>query len=81
MNCEQWNTKKLFQAATVADVVACLKAGANVVARNNHGNTPPHWAAGFNEYPAMSEVLLKAGADPEVQAEEKIAPLHRVARQ
>ena len=79
VNCEQWNTEDYFQAATVADVVACLKAGANVMARNNYGSTPLHWASGFNGNPAVSEVLLKAGADLRVQADRKFTPLHWAA--
>ena len=39
-------------------------AGANLKKRTDNGFTPLHWAAGYNENPAVIEMLLAAGADP-----------------
>ena len=41
-NRGQWNTIEYFQAATVESVTACLKAGAELTARDDEGNTPLH---------------------------------------
>ena len=61
-DCGQWNTHKYFQKATVESVTACLKAGANLKARDESKSTPLHLAAWANENPAVIETLLKAGA-------------------
>ena len=41
-NCEEWNTKEFFEAATVEDVTACLDAGADPAATDDAGITPLH---------------------------------------
>ena len=79
MGCEEWNTKEFFQTATVEQVTACLAAGADVHMRGEDGFTPLHFAAQFNENPAVIEALLAAGANLEARAEGDYTPLHFAA--
>ena len=79
MGCEEWNTKEFFQTATVEQVTACLAAGADVHMRGEYGFTPLHFAAQFNENPAVIEALLAAGANLEARAEGDYTPLHFAA--
>ena len=78
-DCEEWNTKEYFQTATVEDVTACLDAGADPKVRDYDGDTPLNKAAGYNENPAVSEVLLAAGAKLEARASLQNTPLHWAA--
>ena len=75
-SCAAWNTQEFFETATVEDVTACLAAGADVAARNENDNTPLHWAAQFNENPAVIEALLAAGADLQAPNEDGNSPLY-----
>ena len=75
-SCEQWNTKEFFETATADDLTACLADGADPIARNNGGYTPLHWAAHWNENPAVIEALLAAGADPMARTKDGDTPLH-----
>ena len=79
-SCEEWNTKEYFQTATVEDVTACLDAGADPKVQDYDGDTPLNKAAGYNENPAVSEVLLAAGAKLEARASMQNTPLHQAAR-
>ena len=63
VSCADWNTEKFFKRASAADVPRCLKAGANVDARNEDGLTPLHKAAASSKTPAVVDALLKAGAN------------------
>ena len=54
-----WNTIDFFEIATVADVTACLDAGADPNARDQLGYTPLHFAAAFNSDPAVVKTLIK----------------------
>ena len=82
--CKQWNTKKYFRTATVEDVTACLDGGANLDARDGskwsdcNKCTPLHRASMYNGNPAVIEVLIKAGADPNARDNGKKTPPHRV---
>ena len=78
-DCRQWNTKRYFRTASVEGVTACLAAGADPMARTKTKNTPLHFAARYNENPAVIETLLKAGAVLEARDKEKLTPLHRAA--
>ena len=78
-NCGQWNTKKFFRKATVEEVTACLEAGTDPMARNKEKKTPLHYAALYNENPAVIEVLLNAGADVDARNKWKSTPLHWAA--
>ena len=46
-----------------ADVSRCLRAGANVNARDEDGLTPLHAATAFSKTPAIVDALLKGGAN------------------
>ena len=78
--CHRWNTEMYFKAATVEDVTACLKAGADVNAKDrDYGrHTPLHLAVRWNELP-MVEILIKAGADLEARHGGGGTPLHEAA--
>ena len=86
VDCKKWNTKKFFRKATVEDVRACINAGVNLDARDGgfwsdcNKCTPLHRAAYHNENPAVIETLLKAGANLETRADEKVTPLNLAAR-
>ena len=72
-----WNTIDFFEIATVADVTACLDAGADPNARDQLGYTPLHLAAAFNSDPAVVKTLIKDGAKLQAQDHEWGAtPLH-----
>ena len=57
-----WNW---VRTATPADVQAELDGGADVMARDEDGNTPLHWAAKciYGCKPGAIQALLAAGAD------------------
>ena len=52
--------------ATLDDVVSCLDAGSQPMARDKRdGTSPLHWAAMWNANSLIIEALLDAGAGPE----------------
>jgi hypothetical protein len=55
-DCAQWSTQDVFGAVTVADVTACLVAGADVMATTDDSLTPLHHAAWLN-----CELVSRAG--------------------
>ena len=82
LSCEPWmnnNLEEFFAAVLVADDVSrCLKAGADIEARDEDGATPLHMAAGFKSSAAV-KALLDAGADIEARADYGLTPLHMAA--
>ena len=72
VDCANWNTRDFFKAAEVSDVIRCLEAGADPMARSLHGGTPLHWAT-TNE---AVTALLQAGANLEARNENGLTPLH-----
>ena len=78
-NCTHWNTPKFFKTASVEDVTACLKAGANPKAQDEDGRTPLHHIARGNGNSSMVAALLQSGADPNARAKRGWTPLHGAA--
>ena len=73
--CDNLCDKKWWRTATTADVQAELDAGADVMARDEKGYTPLHWAT----TPANIQALLAAGADVMARNKYGYTPLHRAA--
>ena len=69
LDCDDWNEEEFFEDATVEDVIACLDAGADPMARDKHERRPLHWAAHGTKYPAVIELLLAAGEDVNVKSD------------
>ena len=80
-DCKQWGEWNwdYFRAATVADVVACLDAGADPNAPDELKVTVLHWAARYNGNPRVVQALLAAGASLEARDVGKETPLHWAA--
>ena len=74
--CDNLCDKKWWRTATTADVQAELDAGADVMARDEKGYTPLHWAT----TPANIQALLAAGADVMARNKYGYTPLHQAAR-
>ena len=68
-----------WSTATEADVQAELDAGADVMARNEDGGTPLHYAA-MNGNPEVVERLLELGADINAKDNDGYTPLHWASR-
>ncbi len=78
--CSDWNTDRFFETASVKEVTACLKAGADLKARDRGGRTPLHLAAEFSGSPAVITALADAGADVGARAEDdNRTPLYAAA--
>ena len=72
-DCADWNSRGFFETAGAADVRACLRAGADLHARNEYGHTPLHIAARKGHAAALA-ALLEAGADPDARDEDGSTP-------
>ena len=64
-----------WKTATVADVQTELDAGADIMARDDRGQTPLHYAAMWGT-PANNQLLLAAGADVMARDKDGNTPLH-----
>ena len=80
-DCNLWNTKRYFQGATPESVTACLGAGSNPREKDAAGITPLHRAARYNENPAVTQILLDAGADVEARDVGGFTPLRWVVNE
>ena len=72
-DCADWNTKVFAEAADRARWHACLAAGADPTARDEHGSTPLHRAAAYG-HPSIVKALLDAGAKLDARTEEGKTP-------
>ena len=54
-------SREFLMALTAEEVAGCLQSGADPNERNDDGNTPLHWAAAYNENPAVIVALVEAG--------------------
>ena len=62
--CAEWSSHEFLESATLAEIQACLEAGADVNVRTTFGSYfPLHWAVQSNDDPAIIEALIEAGAD------------------
>ena len=79
VDCRKWNKKKFFRTATVAEVVACIKAGSDLKEKSwLRKSTPLHNAAKYSPYPEVIKALVNAGANPNAEAQVRQTPLHSV---
>ena len=76
VNCEGWNTDSFFERAGAGDVTRCLKAGADVNARDGRVATPLHYATAISKTPEVVVALLDAGADVNARDNYNSTPLH-----
>ena len=79
MSCEEWSTASFHLTATLAQVTACLDAGADPKALNEEKITPLHFASWLNEDPAVIKALVAAGGDPRARDDLKRTPLYLAA--
>ena len=81
VDCTDWNTAAFFDVAEVSDVTRCLQAGANLEARNGHGQTPLHRVVSSGTGEAVT-ALLEVGADLNAQDAplSGFTPLHYAAQ-
>ncbi|MXW18369.1 MAG: hypothetical protein F4123_08540 [Gemmatimonadetes bacterium] len=89
LDCGYWNTQWFARVATAQATAACLAAGADVNARDRHGNMPLLFATemmggGADESPASKDpsvvtLLLEAGAEVNAHNELRSTPLHNAA--
>ena len=71
--CDKICNENWWKIATTSDVKAELDAGADVMARNEYGDTPLHSAA-ENGTPESIQVLLKAGAGAKAKSQSGTNP-------
>ena len=69
---------RFFETATIADVRACLDAGADPKARDRWGASPLHAAAHHGRIEIVA-AILNAGANPDARTDDGITPLHMAA--
>ena len=76
--CGKLCESEWWEKATTADFRAELNSVLDVVARDEDGGTPLHWAAGYGK-PENIRVLLESGADVMARGNWGITPLHWAA--
>ena len=78
-DCHNWNTRHFYELAAPRDIEACLAAGADAQSPDARGNTPLHWAAGYNRAPETVRLLVHAGGVTHVRNRQGFQPLHLAA--
>ena len=80
-HCAVWvsdtdrSRERFYADITAGELQACLDAGASPNARDDHGRTPLHAVARYNDDPGALIALLEAGADPYAANEWGFTPL------
>ena len=77
-NCTNLCDFRWWETASTSDVKAEIKSGANVNARNSHGVTPLHRAAGYGQ-PTVIKLFINAGAFVNKPDSFGFTPLHRAS--
>lgn len=77
---DSWNTGEFFERADAADILRCLREGADANARDEQGWTPLLRAAAFSKTPEVLTALPRNGADPNARDADGVTPLHAPAR-
>ena len=72
--CGHWHTATFHRVAVPADFARCLEEGADVLARDEHGNTVLHGIVSMDA--AVAAVLLAAGAEVNARNSSGTTPLH-----
>ncbi len=76
-DCRNWNSEKFFRTITPMKFRACLVSGLDPIARiGAYQVTPLHVVAGLNHDPAVVDVLVEVGADPNARDKNEATPLH-----
>ncbi|MBC6441490.1 MAG: ankyrin repeat domain-containing protein [Rhodospirillales bacterium] len=73
-----WTEEAFWDGADLPAVERCIAAGADIGARDTHGGTPLHLAAGSGTVETV-QALIDAGANIEARAGSGWTPLHRAA--
>lgn len=76
-DCQQWNEREFFSAATAESIAYCLRAGHDPNARNALGESPLHLVDGSGDA-AVVVALIEAGADVNARDDGGRTPLHWV---
>ena len=77
--CSNLCTEQWLKTARAADVVAELRDGADIKARNHSGNTPLHLAVQLGNQP-LGRILLTRGSAPDTTNSRGETPLHWATR-
>lgn len=78
-SCSGWLTMSFYANATKADIVRCLREGADIDASTPDGLTPLHYSAGEGS-PDLVELLVGLGADIDAMDRFGLTPLFRAVQ-